>query len=81
MVFDREEASKKDDTSWRKKADKQAAKEVKRIQAKRRYVNEILGQKEKKHQANSRAFWQSQSFGPASPVRKIDPSTYEPDKD
>ena len=28
---------------------------------------------------NTKAFWQGQSFGAASPVRKIDPSTYTPD--
>lgn len=73
--------SKKAGSTWREKADKKAASEVKRIQAKRRYVNEVLGQKEKKAEPNSRAFWQSQSFGPASPVRKIDPATYKPDED
>ena len=30
---------------------------------------------------NTKAFWQGQSFGPASPVRKIDPATYKPTKD
>jgi hypothetical protein len=67
--------------AWREEADKKAAKEVKRLQAKRRYVNEVLGQKEKKAEPNSRAFWQSQSFGPASPVRQIDPATYKLDED
>jgi hypothetical protein len=66
---------------WRKKADKQALKQVERIQAKRQRMEEVSGQKERKPEANTKAFWQSQSFGPASPVRKIDPSTYKPDKD
>jgi hypothetical protein len=73
--------SKKASTLWRKAADKKAAKEVERIKARRRYVEDVLGQKERKPEANTKAFWQSQSFGPASPVRKIDPSTYKPDKD
>lgn len=66
---------------WRKKADKQAAREVQRVQAKRKRREEVSGQKEKKAEPNSRAFWQSQSFGPASPVRQIDPATYKLDED
>lgn len=37
--------------------------------------------KVKDHKPNTKAFWQGQSFGPASPVRKIDPATYKPTKD
>lgn len=33
--------------------------------------------KKKEFNANTRAFWQSQSSGPASPVTRIDPSTYK----
>lgn len=36
--------------------------------------------KAKEYKPNSKAFWQGQSFGPASPVRKIDPATYKPTK-
>lgn len=32
----------------------------------------------KEAKVNSKAFWQSQTFGPASPVRKIDPLTMLP---
>lgn len=66
---------------WRQKADKKAAKTVKRIQKQREWRAEVLGEKEKKAQVNTKAFWQGQSFGAASPVRKIDPATYKPDKD
>jgi hypothetical protein len=34
--------------------------------------------KKEKHIVNTKAFWQSQTFGPASPVRKIDPLTMLP---
>lgn len=37
--------------------------------------------REKGEVVNTKAFWQGQSFGAASPVRKIDPATYKPDKD
>lgn len=36
--------------------------------------------KPKEFKSNTKAFWQGQSFGPASPVRKVDPSSYKPDK-
>lgn len=37
--------------------------------------------KPKVFKSNTKAFWQGQSSGPASPVRRIDPATYKPSKE
>lgn len=64
----------------RKKATARALRIVNRKVAARRYVQEKTGVKFKAPAVNTKAFWQGQSFGAASPVTKIDPSTYNPDK-
>ncbi len=50
---------------------------VNRKAAARRYIQEKTGVKFKDPAVNTKAFWQGQSFGAASEVRRIDPSTYK----
>lgn len=61
---------------WRKKADAKALKFSERRKESRQKKQED-GVKDNTHTVNTRAFWQEQSFGAASPVTKIDPSTYK----
>ena len=61
---------------WRKKADTKALRIVThRKEARRKRQDD--GQKDRTFTATTKAFWQEQKFGPASPVRHIDPATYK----
>ena len=62
---------------WRAGADRKAKRIVQDKEAARAKVEEKTGKKFKEAEVNTKAFWQGQSFGPASPVTRIDPSTYK----
>lgn len=64
---------------WKAKADKHAAAKVAALRAKRKRREEASGVRDREDRAYTRAFLQGQSFGAASPVVSIDPSTYNPD--
>jgi hypothetical protein len=62
---------------WRADADRKAKAIVKGRETARAKVEDKTGKKFKEAEVNTKAFWQGQSFGAASPVTKIDPSTYK----
>ena len=62
---------------WRVNADRKALRIAQSKAANRLRIAEKTGDKVTKPVVNTKAFWQGQSFGPASEVRRIDPLTNE----